>query len=186
MFCCGVQRLNDSWVRTVICLGTLLLSAQQYVGMTPSYVAVVLLLNDENSGLWVQTMICFVISSLLSSHRHDAIIQRPLWCQARRAQRPLRPNWVPLTSLHLNGNKQIWNTTKMVFISLALTLDRSVNTFKEGRNAREAASGRQKQTASGANDVAPLLDVDAVPFNRRDLSCQYCTTALPVTIQLRS
>ena len=74
----------------------------------------------------------------------------------------------------------------MFFISLALTLDRSVNTVKEVRNAREAASCRQAQTAPGANDVTPILDVDAVPFYRWDLSCRYCTTALPVTMQLTS
>ena len=71
-------------------------------------------------------------------------------------------------SPHFNKNRQVWNTTKIVFTSLALTLDRSVNTVKEGLNAREAAYCKQEQTAPGANDVPLLLDVDAVLFYRRD------------------
>ena len=44
----------------------------------------------------------------------------------------------------------------------------------------------KRKTASGANDVPLYLDVDAVLYYRRDLSCRYCTTALLVTMQLTS
>ena len=59
-----------------------------------------------------------------------------------------------------------------------LMLDRSVNIFTrphrcaEDRNAREAASCRQEQTPFGANDVPPLLGVDAVPSAVQPLCCE--------------
>ena len=69
-------------------------------------------------------------------------------------------NWGPFTSLHLDGNEQIWNTTILVFIPLALMLlGRSVEpyTFKRARTevlraemlVRELLAGNSK-AASGA------------------------------------
>ena len=42
----------------------------------------------------------------------------------------------------------------------------------------------QQNTGSSATDVLPLVDVDAVLLYKRDLSCRYCTTPLPVAMQL--
>ena len=99
----------------------------------------------------------------------------------------------PFTSLHLDKNEQISNTTKMAFIPLALMIDRSVNIFKRARTDVLRAEMLVRQlladksnAASGATDMPPLLDVDAVLFDKRDLSCRCFTTPLLVTMQLTS
>ena len=101
--------------------------------------------HDERCDPWVQTMICLVISlPLIENPRHDAIIHCSLFGvkhdESHRTFKsdekhdelddPFVSNWGPFCpSLQPDGNEQISNTTLMVFIPLALMLDRSVNTF---------------------------------------------------------
>ena len=133
-------------------------------------------------------MICSGFSLLIENQRHDAIVRCNLFDvkhdeshrtinDEKHDERndPLVPTGVPFTILHLDGNEQISNTAKMVSFFLIL-IDLSVNIFRCTRTqvkmlVRQLTADKSTAT-SDATDVPPFLDVDAVLFHRRDLSCR--------------
>ena len=119
---------------------------------------------------------------VIENHRHDAIVPCILFDVEHDQRYHLVVSAGGSTSLHLNGNDLKHNQD--VFIPLALALDRSVNIFSRARIDVLRAKILVRQllackitAASSANDVPPLVDVDAG---------QCLTTPLPVTMQLTS
>ena len=98
----------------------------------------------------------------------------------------------PFTSLHPDGNEQISSTIQMGFHFPRVDARPVREHFKRARIdvLRAELLVRQllanSNTASGATDAPPPVDVDSVLFYRRDLSCRCCTSPLPVTMQLPS